>query len=748
MKLRTRLAIGFLAAVAMMLPIAFVSLRTFDRIHEEFYALKDDIIPGALAMGEMERVAIEAHHQLMEYMVHGKQEDRRIAQSRLDSLTKAGLEHMEHEAHIGPDQQRAAEELMAGIERFRSAVVAILDLKRRGVPAEALSRKEDETVHPAEAALARQVRGHKAVHMEELAEAERAVHAAHAAGARLVGLAAACAVLIALAAALVTSRSIVKPLRALDQATRKVADGDLNHRIGSNRKDEIGDLARRFDRMTDALSTTLVSKEVLERANAALESEIAERRRAEAALRESEERLRVTLGSIGDGVIATDTARRVTRLNKVAEALTGWGLEEALGRPVGEVFRIVNERTREPAPDPIERVIETGRAQALANHTALIGRDGTERPIADSAAPIRDAAGELIGVVMVFRDVTEERRHRQEKDRLLHDIGERVNELDCLYGLSKIIERPGATLEDVFDETASLLPASWRWPEIARGRVRHEGQVFGAPAGPAGPWRQSADISVGGRKVGSVEVCYRQAAPEADEGPFTKEERALIDAIAERLGRAIQSKRAEEALKQRSEELARSNAELLEAREALERVNRRLETLATTDVLTGLSNRRQFMQDLHVEVERARRAGAALSLAMIDVDRFKSINDTCGHAFGDRVLVEVARALRAGARVTDGVARLGGDELAILMPGASAPAAAKIMERIRKRIAAREVSDGRCSLPVTVSTGIGAFGAGDDENALMHRADEALYAAKAAGANCTRAAEPAPGAAT
>ncbi len=136
--------------------------------------------------------------------------------------------------------------------------------------------------------------------------------------------------------------------------------------------------------------------------------DITERRQAEARLRESEERLAATLRSIGDGVISTDAAGRVTGLNLISEELTGWTTDEARGRPVGEVFRIVNAHTRQPAPCPITRVLQEGTIVGLANHTVLIGRDGREYQIADSAAPIRAADGTILGVVMVFRDVTRE----------------------------------------------------------------------------------------------------------------------------------------------------------------------------------------------------------------------------------------------------------------------------------------------------------------------------------------------------
>jgi PAS domain S-box-containing protein len=129
-----------------------------------------------------------------------------------------------------------------------------------------------------------------------------------------------------------------------------------------------------------------------------------------AAVALSEERLRVTLASIGDGVLATDTQGRITLLNGVAQALTGWTEAEAVGRGVEEVLVIVNEESRRPAEQPIARVLREGIVVGLANHTVLIARDGRETPIADSAAPIKGKDQRIVGVVMVFRDITGRKR--------------------------------------------------------------------------------------------------------------------------------------------------------------------------------------------------------------------------------------------------------------------------------------------------------------------------------------------------
>ncbi|MBE2295869.1 MAG: PAS domain S-box protein [Phycisphaerales bacterium] len=137
--------------------------------------------------------------------------------------------------------------------------------------------------------------------------------------------------------------------------------------------------------------------------------DITERQRAEAAIRASEERFRTTLRGIGDAVIATDTQGRVTLLNPVAETLVGWSNAAAQDKPLDEIFQIFNEETGVRMESPVARVLREGTVVGLANHTVLISRDGTARPIADAGAPIRDDHGAITGVVLIFRDQSDER---------------------------------------------------------------------------------------------------------------------------------------------------------------------------------------------------------------------------------------------------------------------------------------------------------------------------------------------------
>ena len=152
--------------------------------------------------------------------------------------------------------------------------------------------------------------------------------------------------------------------------------------------------------------------------------DITDRKRAVDELRQQREWFQVTLSSIGDAVITTDTQGQVTFLNPVAEMMTGWQSGEAFRKPLAEVFTIVNEETRAPAESPVTKVLQENIVVGLANHTALISRDGTERSIEDSAAPIRDASGKISGAVMVFHDVTERRR----AERALKEADKRKDE--------------------------------------------------------------------------------------------------------------------------------------------------------------------------------------------------------------------------------------------------------------------------------------------------------------------------------
>ena len=199
-------------------------------------------------------------------------------------------------------------------------------------------------------------------------------------------------------------------------------------------------------------------------------------------LRESEKWFATTLKSIGDAVIATDKNGMITFMNRVAEELLGWEQEEVRNKKLTEVFRIINVHTRKPAENPVNRVLQDGCSFGLANHTLLISRNGEEIPIDDSAAPIIDDLGNITGVVLVFRDVTDRFRNEQalrESEERYRVLAEKLREADSrknefMAVLSHELRNPLAAIHislSVFERSASDSEQAKRAIEIIKRQV-------------------------------------------------------------------------------------------------------------------------------------------------------------------------------------------------------------------------------------------------------------------------------------
>jgi diguanylate cyclase (GGDEF)-like protein/PAS domain S-box-containing protein len=301
-----------------------------------------------------------------------------------------------------------------------------------------------------------------------------------------------------------------------------------------------------------------------------------ERKAVEDALYVEKERAIVTLNSIGDAVLCTDISGNITYLNLVAETMTGWQREEATGRPLAEVFQIIDGSTRKPARDPMEMAVEQNRTVGLTVNCVLVRRDGFESAIEDSAAPIHDRVGQVIGAVIVFHDVS-------------------------------------------------------------------------------------------AAKAMSFQMTYA----------------------------------------------------------------------AQHDVVTNLPNRMLLKDRISQAIALARRQSRSIAVLFLDLDRFKYINDSLGHATGDKVLQSVSKRLLAGVRGSDTVSRQGGDEFVILLSEIAYPeAAATSARKVLISLNAPHSIEGQ-DLHVNACIGISVYPEdGEDAETLIKNADTAMYHAKERGRNC------------
>ena len=318
---------------------------------------------------------------------------------------------------------------------------------------------------------------------------------------------------------------------------------------------------------------------------------VVQRRQIEEEVHEQREWLRVTLESIGDAVIAMNTEGRITFLNSAAQELTGWSLQDARDQPLAAVFHAVDDETRQPVSSPFEKMQRERRIVDMANSTMLIAKDGTERPIDDSVAPIRDAAGRMLGVVIVFRVVTEQRRREQRRNARLaitHALTQSVTVADAAESVLRAVCENLAWDVGFFwlvdDQDARLnCEAHWHRPQMPLARFtsatcnRRFASGEGLPgrvwASEASAWipNVSRDVNfhrlesaaedglqsafacpviIGKRVLGVIEF-FTQASREPDADLLE-----MMSTMAGNVGQFIERKTAEDELRRREEELA------------------------------------------------------------------------------------------------------------------------------------------------------------------------------------------------
>ena len=462
----------------------------------------------------------------------------------------------------------------------------------------------------------------------------------------------------------------------------------------------------------------------------------------EAARRAIEARHRITLLSLDEGVIVTDDRGAVEFMNPVAERLTGWPGGDAIGRPVGEVMTLIDERTREEVPDPVPSVLRGESVDDLTGHLVLVTRGGREVAITESFASIPGDGAGVSGVVVVFRDQTDERLARRFTETRLtlieyardHTLDELlVRAIDEVAAFS---ESPIGFFHFVLPDQKTLTLQQWStrtveefceaegdglhydidqagvWADCvhARKAVVHNDYASlehrkGLPPGHPGLVRQLLLPVIRADRIVAILAVANKPAD------YTPADVDIVSYLADVTWQIVEQKRAEETIRE----------------------------MAYHDPLTGLPNRSLLRDRLNLAIPDSRRRGDRLALVMLDLDRFKEINDTRGHDVGDKVLKAAGERLRSLVRETDTVARIGGDEFCLLLSGLAEPSdAVTAAEKIVGGFARAFAIDGMV-LSVTASLGLALYpDDGEDGVSLMRSADRAMYEAKRSGRNTFR----------
>jgi PAS domain-containing protein/signal transduction histidine kinase len=192
------------------------------------------------------------------------------------------------------------------------------------------------------------------------------------------------------------------------------------------------------------------------------------------------------------------------------------------------------------------------------------------------ASPVFDEEGKVIGAIETAIDITERKQAEEQLKKLNHDMAERIKELNCIFGLSELIEQYGVDTEQVFKGLVDLISPTWQYPDITCTRIIFENREFKTTNFKPTKWLQSADINIAGKKVGLIEICYLEEMPAIDEGPFLAQERKLLDAIAHRLGKLIEHRKTTEQIKAVNQQLRASNQQLQATEQQLRAANQQL----------------------------------------------------------------------------------------------------------------------------------------------------------------------------
>ncbi len=366
-------------------------------------------------------------------------------------------------------------------------------------------------------------------------------------------------------------------------------------------------------------------------------------------LHNTKEQLKITLKSIGDGVIVTDIKGRVVLINKCAERLTGYTQEEASGKTLTEIFHIINEYSRKQVKNPVQKVIKTGEIEGLANHTVLLTKEGKEKAIADSAAPIKNKEGKIIGVVLVFRDVSKRRKMIKQ----LKFSRERYKTLFENTGTAMLIIEEDTTISMVNKGMEEL---------TGYDRQEIEGRMS---------WKQFVAFEDDLKRMLKYHNARRNR--ETSDIPPASYEFTLVDKMG--------NKKYVMANISMLPDYKQSIASFIDISDR-KKYEEKIRYLGYHDKLTGVYNR-AFLSESLERLDTKRQL--PISIIMGDVNGLKLVNNGFGHKKGDELIKQVAEIIKSCCRQEDIIARWGGDEFVVLLPQTVGKDAEKIIERIKEK---------------------------------------------------------------
>lgn len=479
--------------------------------------------------------------------------------------------------------------------------------------------------------------------------------------------------------AVLLGRSIVRPVRELTAAVSAMTAGQWHTRVAVTQHDEVGELAAAFNHMSEHLA---VAQAQVAQAQGNLARQVEQRTEA---LQWQEAQTRTILDNVHDGVIACDERGRINSFNAAAARMFGYAAAEVIGRPIGELIPVMSSLSETQADAP---------AELLHNReVTALHRDGSRFPLRLRLSQTQQGTRHLWVVsVQDVREIHEAERRRQLYASVFENSGEAILISDADNRILAVNHAfttlTGYGIEDIRGRNPRLL---------ASGKTaRQTYQQMWANLNQQGFWQGETWNRT---KDGRIYPNWMTVSVVRDQ------EEQVTHYIV-------------------------SYLDITERKAAEERVNH----LAHHDALTGLLNRLSLVNRLDQALATARREQSQLALMFIDMDRFKNINDTLGHAAGDSLLVEVARRLSEVVRASDIVARLGGDEFVVVLSEVDdVNSVARVADKVLRSLAHPYVLSGQeaCSSP---SIGVALYpGDGKDIETLLKHADMAMYHAKAQG---------------